>query len=384
MGDARRVLFFHAYPHQYAGAQRITHVLAEGLAARGWSTRVMTPDDGPFPARLREAGVDVQIVPAPRLWRRYGRQLEGRLRYPALALLPIYWARLAWTIRRWRPEIVHCNDQRGVLIAGLPARVSGARLVWHIHGGYEHPLVTRFGAWLANRVLVVSRATRSELPALERFADKVEVVHNGLPPPPAASERGDVPADFEARDPVLVTGARINPDKGLDVLIRATARLRQRYPNVGAFVAGHVQSGSEPHMRGLTALRRQLGVEREVCFLGALAEPLAAWAAADVYVQPSRVEPFGLGVVEAMALGVPVVATRTGGLTEVVEDGVSGLLVEPDDDQALADAIAQIVDDAELAKSLAAAGLERARAKFSDDAMLARISDIYARTAPEP
>jgi glycosyltransferase involved in cell wall biosynthesis len=103
------------------------------------------------------------------------------------------------------------------------------------------------------------------------------------------------------------------------------------------------------------------------------------WAGADIYVQPSREEPFGLGVLEAMLAGTPVVASRVGGLAEQIEHGRTGLLVEPDDAAALAGAIGQLATNRKLAAALANAGCRTARARFSREAMVNGLESAYAR-----
>src|SRR6266487_4458018 len=162
-------MFFHAYPHQYAGAQRVTHVIAKELQTRGYETRVVTPADGPFVGRLHDDGIGTQAVGAPAVWTRYGGALEGPLAAPALATLPVYWLKLSRAIGAWRPSILHCNDHRGVLLAGPAARLARVPVVWHVHGAYPSKPINLLGGTLAARVLVVSAATLAEMPVLNRF-----------------------------------------------------------------------------------------------------------------------------------------------------------------------------------------------------------------------
>src|SRR5687768_15140817 len=118
------VTFFHAYPHRYGGAQRFTHTVAKELPGLGYQTQVITPADGPFVRRLQADGVEVRVVPAAQVWTRYGHALEGPLALPALGMLPRYWVKLARVLLRLRPTLVHCNDHRGLLLAGPAARLA--------------------------------------------------------------------------------------------------------------------------------------------------------------------------------------------------------------------------------------------------------------------
>ncbi len=175
-----RILFFHAYPHQYAGAQRITQALALELMSRGHSVLVVLPDEGPFFDRLRREGVPTRIVAAPNGLKRYGRQLEGARGLAALPLLPGYWRRLRREIRMWQPDVVHVNDHRGALLAAPAARLARTPVVWHLHGSYASIPLTLLGGALSKRIVVVSEATRAEQAGLRPFARKTTVVHNGL------------------------------------------------------------------------------------------------------------------------------------------------------------------------------------------------------------
>lgn len=373
-----RVMFFHAYPHQYAGAQRITHMLASSLPERGFLTRVLVPDAGPFVRRIRADGVDVQIVRASRVWTRYGGALESWRAIPALVVLPLYWLRLLRAMRAWKPDVLHVNDHRGMLLAGPAGRLAGVPVLWHLHGAYASRVINRLGGLVANRIVIVSDATLSDMPELGAFARKTEIMHNGLAQPQLSPESRAALPQRSGR-PLVVTGARIHPEKGLDTLIRATALLAAMFPNLDVYIAGDIQEGYEWHRRELDSLVAELKLDETVHFLGHLAEPAAAWAAATVYVQPSRAEPFGLAVLEAMHLGVPVVTTRVGGMNEIVQDGVSGLQVSADDPRALADAITRLIEDPPYANRLATAGRRRAESLFSQEAMLDRLEQVYVR-----
>lgn len=377
-----RILFFHAYPHQYAGAQRLTQALARELMSRGHTVLVVIPDDGPFADRLRRAGVPTEIVRAPNGLKRYGRQLEGARGLAALPLLPGYWRRLRREIRAWHPDVVHVNDHRGALLAVPAARFARIPVVWHLHGPYKSTVLTLLGGVLSQRIVVVSEATRADQPGLEHFAGKTTVVHNGLLTG-TASPRGDAAAElpFESGRPLVVTGARLHPDKGIDVLLRAAELLRRSHPRVRVVVAGAPQPGYEKHHAELLTLRRELDLEQTVEFCGLVDDPSALWRRADVYVQPSRREPFGLGVLEAMSVGTPVVATDAGGLAEVIEPGVSGLQVPSESPDELAAAITRLISDRELAARLGASGAERSRTTFSKERMVGRMLDVYAEAA---
>jgi glycosyltransferase involved in cell wall biosynthesis len=370
-----RILFFHPYPHQYAGAQRLTLALAHELIERGHDAIVVVPDDGPFADRLRENAVPMVVVRAPARLRRYGGTLRGAGALAVLPVLPIYWSRLRRVIRTWQPDVVHVNDHRGALLGAPAARWIRSPVVWHLHGPYESKALTLFAGALSRRIVAVSQATRSDQCGLERFAKKTIVVHNGLLT--GRSAPGEPRRRSHPENPLVVTGARLHPDKGIDVLLQAAGVLRETFPNLRIVVAGAPQPGYERHHEELLDLRRELGLEEMVDFCGLLGDPLELWSKADVYVQPSRREPFGLGVLEAMSVGTPVVATGVGGLAEVVEPGISGLRVRSENPLELATAITQVLVEPGLATRLALSGVARAGV-FSKERMVEQLLDVYA------
>ena len=362
--DPGRIVFFAAYPHTYGGNERGLELLATGLRARGWAVEVLFPSEGEVPERFRTGGIPVDTIEAPPALRVYGRATTGGRAVRAAAALPVYWARLRQRMRR--ADVVHTFAQRGFLLAGPAARLARVPLVWQIGGADPGRAVNEAAARTANAVIAVSEAAAQSLPR----AARTHVVPVAVEP--AAF---DPPPFHEAEGVHVVTVARLTPEKGVDVLVRAAADLHGRIPGLRVVVLGGVQDGHEAYAAELASLAADLGVAEAVSFRGAVDQPFRHWGGARIYVQPSRREGFGLAAAEAMASGLPVVASRVGGLLEVVGD--AGVLVTPEDPQALADAVAALLDDPDRAVHLAAAGRERAAATYTVDRMVDGVEAVY-------
>jgi glycosyltransferase involved in cell wall biosynthesis len=175
--------------------------------------------------------------------------------------------------------------------------------------------------------------------------------------------------------PLVVCAARLEVVKGVEYLVRAAADVPQ---------AAFAITGTGPLDEQLRELSVTLGVDERVAFLGRVPEVAPVLAAADIVVLPSLSEGLPTVAVEAMALGKPVVATRVGGTPEAVEDGVTGLLVEPRDPAALAAAIMRLADDPVLARTLGEAGAARARERFSAAAMVDSYAALIAELVASP
>jgi D-inositol-3-phosphate glycosyltransferase len=218
-------------------------------------------------------------------------------------------------------------------------------------------------------------------------AGRVEVVHPGVDltvfaPMPRQLARASLQLPLDAH--VLLFAGRIQPLKAPDVLLRAAAVLLARSPELSpklvvAVVGGPSGTGLE-HPESLALLASELGLEDVVRFVPPVAQSdLARWyAASDLVAVPSFNESFGLVAAEAQAAGTPVVAAAVGGLTTVVRDGFSGLLVDGHDDGAWATALARIIDDPVLAARLAAGAVEQA-GLFSWDRTAAATMEVYER-----
>jgi glycosyltransferase involved in cell wall biosynthesis len=342
----RRAVLFDAYPHVVGGAQRTDHLLARGLPARGWEVVTVTPADGPFPDRLRADGLPVVVVPAPRPLLRYGR-VTGARRLLALPALPLYWRRLRRALRDLRPEVVHVVDHRGLVLAAVAARRTGARVVWHVQALDTTRALNRWGGRLAHCTVVPTGSVVAKLRGLGSPRD-LRAIPNVVADPPAAPP-GPLPGA-----PLLVTTARLHPDKGLDVLVDALALVRRAVPGARVRVVGPAQEGFEHLPADLRAHAARAGVADALELVGFVDRPTDLVAAARCYVQPARerTEILPLAILEAMAAGTPVVATDVGGVRDLVHDGETGLLVPPEDPPALAAALVRVLQDDALADRL--------------------------------
>jgi glycosyltransferase involved in cell wall biosynthesis len=214
--------------------------------------------------------------------------------------------------------------------------------------------------------------------ALAQFPNVIEagigrVAHTGV----------EVPSDvvvaepLRAQVPVVVCVGRLNSWKGQEVLVDAIARLRSRGIEVHAELVGSVFRDERHFEERLRSQVDELGIADNVSFLGERRDVHAIVGSADIAVVPStRPEPFGMALVEAMALGRPVVASAAGGPAEVVTDGVDGLLVRPGDAVALADALQRLIENPDFARTLGTHATTRA-ADFSSKNMTTKVLASY-------
>ncbi len=306
---------------------------------------------------------------------------QGRLFLEYLAAL---WQR--------RPCIIHLHTCSGLIFwrdaaLALIARASGRSLVWHVHGGLFEEFIRRQGVLrrpllgaalrLGARVLVLSASWRERLAPLVPGVTW-EVVPNGVPLPAEPVDPGT-----PGRCIFLFMG-HLGPEKGCDDLVDAVAAARARSFGGRLDLAGkELEPGQRRKLearvveRGCTDLIRLVGVISGEAKLQALAETRCL-------VLPSHAEALPMAVLEGMAWGFPIIATRVGAIPEVVGDGEEGLLIEPGDVPALTECLLRIDGDPELRRRLGAAGRARVTASFSLEAMAERVAGIYAEILAAP
>lgn len=279
--------------------------------------------------------------------------------------------RLAWLFRRWGADVVHTHEDRPLVHGALAAALARVKTIIHSRHGQSLGM-SRRQTWLVNlaarctdHFVCVSRDGARLAVAHGVSAGKVKTIWNGI----------DL-ARFSCVGPnptgPVVCVSRLSPEKGIDSLMRTAALVVARNPRFRLEIAGDGMC-----MPALRQLVSQLGLGNHVHLLGEVADISALLARARLFVLPSLTEGISLTILEAMARGLPVVATRVGGTVEVVVEGQTGLLAAPNNPAELADTLLQLHDKPEQARALGQAGRRRVEQYFNVRQMVARYEDLY-------
>ncbi|MEQ1785816.1 MAG: glycosyltransferase family 4 protein [Acidimicrobiales bacterium] len=334
------IVVVESYPHTYGGSQAVARLLCAALRARDVDASLLTTGPGPLVDRARADGTRVrQLAPSPAL-QRFGRSTTGRHAARAMLALPRFWWQVRRELRHVRPS-VHVHDHRGMLLVGPAARWAGCRVVWHVHSVDGRRWLNAVCGRLAHRAITPSGSVLGRLAGLPSGLT-IDVIPNPIDPRVL-----ELPQATGGDPPLIVSAARLHPDKGLDVLLDAVVIARRTVPALHVEVYGAPQPGWEQHEHELLERRHALELDDVVTFMGFVDEPQAQWRRATAYVQPSRdrTEVRPLAILEAMVLGLPVVATDAGGLAELVDHERTGLVVPPEDPAALAEALVDVLTD---------------------------------------
>jgi glycosyltransferase involved in cell wall biosynthesis len=295
---------------------------------------------------------------------------------------------LARLIRQHRIEIVHAHMARDYPLAALGAQHAraNAQLIITRHVLFPLHRLHRIALSRVARVIAVSEAVARSISTQGLFpAHKIKVVTNGVD-----VKRFDASVHACGRETFRRSASiaperrlvgmlgEIKPLKGQEDFLRAAAIIARRFPGVDFMIAGCDTSRTGEHRARVERLIRELDLLRgRVHLTGWLADVAPLLSALDVFVSASHTESFGLTIVEAMASGTPVVATATEGAREIIEDGVTGLLVPVGDAEALASAITRLLEDEHERKRMGARARRVARERFSLDRMVDQTEQIY-------
>jgi glycosyltransferase involved in cell wall biosynthesis len=330
------------------------------LKERGWDIRFLMlhehePGASDFARELTGRGIPLDSIPL------------------AADVDPIAFLRLAAYLARIRPTILHTHlvhaDVYGQLTGALtcvPVRVSTKHGFNEFRENPGFALGDRVIASFAHTHIAISRGLARYLEEVEGFdGGSFEIVHYGIEPDGASSR-------YAGGVPRLLCVGRLIPIKGHIVLLRAFAEARRRIPALQLDIAG--RGPLEPALR---ALAKELEIEDALRFLGYVAPVQRAIEAAAIVVVPSMGEGFGMVALEAMERARPVIAAEIGGLGELVEEGVTGLLVPPGEAEPLEEAIVRLAGDLELAACMGEAGRRRALEQFLQDRCTDRTELLY-------
>jgi glycosyltransferase involved in cell wall biosynthesis len=282
---------------------------------------------------------------------------------------------------------VHAYNFYGNVFAIPPARLMAPVVIASIRDRAPYltsmqKRVQRFACQFADCVLVNADAVKDWLVTEGYDPSKIVVIRNGVDTSrfaqPADGDRIRHELGLAPGTPMVTVVSRLTPLKGLEHFLEAAAILKPRFPEARMLIVGETAPGQGAYLTELTARAERLGVADRVIFTGLRSDIPALLGSAAVAVMPSLNEALSNVLLESMAAGAPVVATRVGGTPEALVDGVNGLLVEPGDAGAIATAVGCLLDDRALAARLGRTARECIAHKFSVERMVQATEHLYA------
>jgi glycosyltransferase involved in cell wall biosynthesis len=355
------------------GTENQAITLARALHQQGFSLEVACLRRlGPFVKEVSDRGIPLSEYPIPGF-------------YSVSALFQK--ARLVRHMMRRRIDVMHAYSFYGNVFGILPARLAATPVVIasiRDRGAYLTPMqrrVQRFVCRFADCVLVNAESVKEWLTSEGYNPSKIVVIPNGveldrfneLPDPSGIRHELGVPAGA----PLVMVVSRLTRQKGLEQFLEAAEILAPQFPDARFVIVGYANPAEHDYENVLKTRTDQLGLTGRVIFTGLRHDVPALLAAATVSVMPSLNEALSNVLLESMAAGAPIVATRVGGTPEAIDEGVTGLLVDPGDSAALATAVARLLDDRSLAARLGRAARHAIETGYSVEKMVRATERLY-------
>jgi glycosyltransferase involved in cell wall biosynthesis len=305
--------------------------------------------------------------------------------------LPAYLASIPWRILADKPDILHCHLIPSNIIAKpLGALLGVPVIINHDHTNDPHRIDNKILLALdkstnrfAHHIIAVAAACRDFLTSHESIRpEKISLVPNAIDlrrfsPREASRDEARASLGLPAASRIVAGVGRLNPQKNFALFLDIAAQLAPRFPDLHFLLAG---DGPEEQM--LREKASALGIANRVTFSGYVADTRLVYLAADVLLMPSRYEGLPMTLLEAMAMGLPVVASKLDGIAEVIGDGAEGFLAPSDDAALFAERTAALLADAELSSRISKNARAKIEASFSVERMTSSVEDIYDRFLP--
>ena len=360
------VLYIHGVS-QIGGAERELLTWLQFLDRTRIRPYVVCPGNGPLLTELEKLNIPYASIILPE-W----RKLLHVFRRP-LAII-----RLINTIRRWHIDVLHVNDYWWAPLGIIAGRLTGRPCLVHVRQEIERRKVSQYWLNRGNPIVPVSHSIGDVLRKAGVSSDTIHVLWSGIPVknralPSPSLETAAILQNIKGT-PVIGTVANLFPRKGLEYLVQAMEGLAKAFPHIVLIIVG---TGDEEYERQLHVQINQLQLTEHVLFAGFQDYPELFIARFDVFVLPSVLEGLGIVLLEAMALGKPVVASKVGGIPEIVDAQKTGLLVRAADAEDLCKGLSTLCGNPEIREQMGVEAKKRVAEQFSLTVMMEGLYSLY-------
>jgi glycosyltransferase involved in cell wall biosynthesis len=372
MGDAteglamHRILYLDSSEGVFGGGQISLLELLANMNREKYHPVVFVGEEGKLEKEIKKLGVECTILPMPSL-----------KRFNPFLFFTWHWRFFNYA-RKNKVELIHSNTSRATFYAGAAAKFLGIPLIWHVRVPLSDVLLDRLLLSFSFRVIAVSQAVKKRFDRFKK--DKVEVIYNGLDTKKFSNgaKQDDVRRKLQinSKDILIGTVGRLSPEKGLEHLISAMRNVVRVYPQTKILLVGN---GNKKYRVYLQEKVNALLLSEYIIFAGFSEDILQILRCMDIFCLPSLFEGFNRSLLEAMACGLPVVATGVGGNSEIVQDGVNGLLVEPCKPESLSSALIELLKDREKARKMGLEGRRIVEKNFSIEKNVNKIERLYSQ-----
>ena len=386
-----RILIYEPYFIKLYGNTRYIIAILQYIDRSRFEPILAVPKEDEAISAVKELGVQYYVLPPPPSLQMFGGNI---LRQNIMAKLRTGLSLLNYNINTFRKFIrekmismVQCHNIRSLLTVGLATRLEGIPCLWYIKGGeLEHPVLNNFGLYVASNILFQSSLMKKQYHTylVQIFNRKINILRNGLDLKNIYSVNNHnlqslrLELNICKKDINFIYIGALYPKKGCSLLIDAFHKVVKNIPKAKLYIVGdHGTIEYQPYAESLIPKVKQYGISERVIFTGYRTDVLAILSLMSVFVLPSLTEGMPRSLMEAMALGKPVIATKVGGIPELVRSGETGVLVEPGDSNELAQTMLYLTRDAAMRKTMGNAGKNLIFKHYSVEQNIQSLMKLY-------
>ena len=388
-----KILLYESYAGATYGNGIYISLILKYLGKKDYDFTLACPTNGDLPKAAIVQGARVEIVHPDSNLMQYGGQIlradkTRRIQYVYSVIK--YNLRIIKLLVKYRFDLIHCNNLRSLLMVGFAAKIMRVPCLYFVKGEIYDSFLDKIGIYLADRVIFLSDYLKKPLRSFLAKLDKIRDLKIGIP----YNEIKDtiIQCRQKTRQQLRIGQSTVNfcfggiltRDKGVDVLLKAFKRVIIAHPHTRLYVAGDSDemynlknSKNKGFKQELHNIVSENGMESHVFFTGWRSDFPCILSNMDVYVLPSLSEGVPRSIIEAMALGLPVIATNVGGIPDIVKNGQNGILVPVKDEERLAEAMIKLGGDAKLRQSYGDKGKEIALPEYTIDKHFDGLERIY-------
>jgi glycosyltransferase involved in cell wall biosynthesis len=364
-GERISILYFSSFSHLRWGGQKSLFYLVTNLDMQKYRPFVIVPEEGELSEKLRRMGIGVIVIDLPRV-----------SVSQVLTMIDVV-IKLNHIIKTYRVKLIHTDGPRNTFYAGVAAKIMRIPLIFHVRALDRDPC-DRLLYVLSTKIILVANSLRSRFDWASQD-NKFITVYNGLDLSEfQISARTNIirkEYNINQKCILLVCVARIEPIKGQRILIEAMKDAILQEKDIHLLIVGDI--GDTAYFNTCSELADKSGLKNHITFAGHKENIPEILADSDILVLSSTAEAFPRSIIEAMAMGKPIIASDVGGLAEAVVKGISGLIVSPADPVALANAIIKLANDDNLRQHMGVAARKRAEQMFSIEQNVRSTEQVY-------
>jgi glycosyltransferase involved in cell wall biosynthesis len=382
LNHEKRVIKVAVLDHspEIGGAEASILTLSRNIDKSRFNITVILPSRGNFSRELEKTGIPFHIIYLPleliRLKR--GKALRSFLFIMAYSLyIHFFFIKLCIYLKKQKFDLILTNTVKAHLYGSVAAYLCGIPVIWRFHdllspGDFSPTLIkviTLFGKLFPKKILAVSKTTEDYLVKNGIKKNKIEVVFSGIDQELCDSKDFiDIRHELRIGDGVKLVGCigRLIPQKGQKIFILAIPEVIRRYPETLFLIVGDAFLMEEGYKKELFEIIMENRIGSHIKFTGFRTDIKDLIKSLDIVVFPSiALESFGLSLLEAMSLGRPVIASKVGGVCEIVEDGINGILIEPDRPEQISDRVIYLLSHQDVSEEIGENARRTVIAKFS-------------------